>query len=79
MRPLFLLLFLTACSDPAPVPPTLDGEGVFPVASSDPERPRMRYLDGQVSLSNTCGILLENGLNPKVPPMYVNGAPIGFC
>ncbi|MFT7543078.1 MAG: hypothetical protein ACI9K5_004061, partial [Gammaproteobacteria bacterium] len=55
MRSLPLLLFLTACSDPAPVALFLDGEGVFPVASSDPERSRMRYLDGQVSLNNTCG------------------------
>ena len=77
--PLLLILPLTACSDSAPPALVLDGEGVFEVASADPEKPRLRYVDGQVSLSNTCGILLENGLNPKVPPMYVNGAPIGFC
>jgi len=24
-------------------------------------------------------IRMENALNPAIPPMYVNGEPVGFC
>lgn len=76
---LSLILLLGACSEPTPPEFALDGEGVFPVASANPERPRLRYLDGQVSSNNTCAIRLPNKLNPDVPPMYLNGMPVGFC
>lgn len=55
------------------------GDGVFAVTSTNPDRPRLRYLDGQLSLNSTCMIRLGNKLNPKVPPVFVNGAPLGFC
>ena len=79
MRFIPLLLLLAACSDSHPPELLLEGDGVFQVASSNPERPRLRYLDGQVSRNNTCAIILPNKLNPAIPPMYVNGSPIGFC
>ncbi len=85
MRFLFPLLLFGACSPmesealkPFPMP-DLDGEGTFAVASERPERPRLRYRDGQVSVNSSCAIRLTNKLNPVIPPMYVNGAPIGFC
>ena len=59
--------------------PALDGEGVFFVATSEAARPKVRYLDGQVSLNRSCAIRLGNKLNRRIPPMYVNGKPIGFC
>lgn len=49
------------------------------VAGEDPKLPWLRYLDGQLSLSNSCGVLVGNKLNRRVPPMYVNGRPVGFC
>ncbi|MFT5052273.1 MAG: hypothetical protein ACI8QZ_003706 [Chlamydiales bacterium] len=49
------------------------------VASADAERPRLRYSDGQLSGNATCFIRIGNKLNNKVPPLYINGAPIGFC
>ena len=58
---------------------SLSGDGVFKLPGADAERPRLRYLDGQVSRNDTCMIRVENGLNPAVPPMYVNGEPVGFC
>ncbi len=57
----------------------LDGEGVFALRCSDPDRAYLRYRDGQVSLNDACMIKLENGLSPKIPPCYVNGQPVGFC
>jgi len=60
-------------------PRVLDDDGVFYVQGKSPTRPRVRYLDGQVSLNETCAIRVENKLNRKIPPVYVNGRPIGFC
>lgn len=60
-------------------PRALDGDGAFYVATSDPAKPAVRYVDGQRSLNETCAIQLGNKLNRRVPPAYVNGRPIGFC
>jgi hypothetical protein len=41
--------------------------------------PRLRYFDGeQVSVNDRCAVRKVK-LNPKMPPIYVNGQPIGFC
>jgi hypothetical protein len=41
--------------------------------------PRVRYHDGgQVSLNDRCPVRKVK-LNPKMPPVYVNGQPVGFC
>jgi hypothetical protein len=34
--------------------------------------------DGQVSLNDRCAVR-QVRLNPKMPPAYVNGRPVGFC
>jgi hypothetical protein len=60
-------------------PRPLDSEGVFYVLTQAPESPRVRYLDGQVSLNESCAIRRGSKLNRRVPPVYVNGQPIGFC
>ncbi|MFT5287657.1 MAG: hypothetical protein ACI8TQ_003845 [Planctomycetota bacterium] len=57
----------------------MSGDGVFYILDENPRRPLIRYIDGQVSLSNSCGIKIENKLNRRIPPLYVNGQPIGFC
>jgi len=72
--PLVLLALAASCGSPLPT-----AEGVIAVESGDPEHPRLRYLDGQVSGNTSCAIRRGNRLNPKVPPMRVNGTPIGFC
>ncbi|HVS19215.1 MAG TPA: hypothetical protein VMT18_11490 [Planctomycetota bacterium] len=76
----------TALEDPAapqaeraPVPCALDGAGVHYVAGADPTRPFVRYADGQVGLADHCAIRLASKLNRRIPPVYVNGRPIGFC
>jgi hypothetical protein len=41
--------------------------------------PRVRYYDSElVSLNDRCAVR-KIKLNPKMPPVYVNGQPIGFC
>jgi hypothetical protein len=59
--------------------PRLDGEGVVALPSDDPRRYHLRYVDGQVSANDACAVRLDSKLNPKIPPVYVNGRPIGFC
>jgi hypothetical protein len=41
--------------------------------------PRIRYFeDSQVSLNDRCAVRKAK-LNTKMPPIYVNGQPVGFC
>jgi len=41
--------------------------------------PRIRYFEGnQVSLNDRCAVRKVR-LNDKMPPVYVNGQPVGFC
>ena len=41
--------------------------------------PRLRFFEsGLVSLNDRCPVLRVR-LNPKMPPAWVNGRPIGFC
>ena len=48
------------------------------VPGTDAEHPRVQYADSLVSLNDRC-IVRQNKLSTKIPPIYVNGAPIGFC
>lgn len=57
----------------------LSSDGISFVTAEDPKRPQVRYMDGQLSLSNTCAVRADNKLNRKIPPAYVNGRPLGFC
>ena len=40
--------------------------------------PRIRYADGLVSLNDRCPVR-KGPLNLRMPPVYVNGRPVGFC
>ncbi len=48
------------------------------VQSSHPDFPRVLYADTLVSANDRC-IVAREKLNRRVRPVYVNGAPIGFC
>ena len=74
---LALPLLLAACSSTAPI--AASGDGVFAVKGDDPDHHRLRYADGQLSRNDSCAIVLGNRLNRRIPPMYVNGSPVGFC
>ena len=58
--------------------PAVD-DGVLQMPSVRESYPRLRFVDGQVSLNDSCMIVTENPLNPSVPPLYVNGQPLSFC
>ena len=51
-----------------------------PVAYVDStlEFPRISFCDSQISLNDRC-IVRQAKLNLRMPPIYVNGHPIGFC
>jgi len=40
--------------------------------------PRIQFTDGLVSLNDRCPVRLVP-LNLRMPPVYVNGRPVGFC
>lgn len=41
--------------------------------------PRLRYFDSkQVTINDRCAVRKVK-LNPKMPAVYVNGQPVGFC
>ena len=40
--------------------------------------PRLRFPDGSLSLNDRCPVRKVR-LNPRMPPLWVNGKPIGFC
>ena len=69
-----LVLAPTSCEGGAAI-----CDGVFAVRGADPAKPQLRYCDGQVARNDSCMIRLGRKLNPKVPPLYVNGEPVGFC
>ena len=71
------LLLLAGCGGSRPA--RLIASATMP-AYVDPaaESPQIRYDDGQVSLDDHCPIR-KHKLNLKMPPVYVNGRPVGFC
>jgi len=40
--------------------------------------PRIQYADGSVTPNDRC-MVRQVKLNRKLPPVFVNGLPIGFC
>lgn len=40
--------------------------------------PHLLMQDGQMSLNDRCPVR-KIGLNRRLPPLFVNGRPIGFC
>ncbi|MFN0152698.1 MAG: hypothetical protein ACKVU1_18500 [bacterium] len=52
--------------------------GMVAFDDSTAEFPRVQFRDGQLSLNTRC-IVRQVKLNRRMPPIYVNGQPIGFC
>ena len=54
---------------------------VFAEFADSPEDslPRLRFLEsGLLSINDRCPVRKVR-LNPKMPPAWVNGRPVGFC
>lgn len=47
-------------------------------AGADVPFPRIQYFDGTISVNDRCAVSREK-LHLRVPPVYVNGLPVGFC
>ena len=47
------------------------------VAGSD-SFPRVRYAGSLLSVNDRC-LVTQRKLNIRMPPVYVNGTPMGFC
>lgn len=50
-------------------------------AAHDPagaEYPHLRFADGTRTANDRC-MVLKRKLNPGIPPVHVNGTPLGFC
>jgi len=79
---------LVACGKQASeAPPSVlpaqyvDADGSHPAAELDTLRnryPHIQYQDGVVSLNDRCPVR-KASLNLRLPPLFVNGKPIGFC
>ena len=79
MRKLALaLLPLAACTATDDSARLARGDAVY-LETIDVAHPRLRYADGQVSRNDSCIVRVGNKLNHRIPPLYVNGAPVGFC
>lgn len=49
------------------------------VISPEDSFPRLRYFDTNlVTINDRCAVR-KTRLNPKMPAVYVNGQPVGFC
>jgi hypothetical protein len=48
------------------------------VPGEETDFPRIQYADSLVSVNDRCIVRLRK-LSPKIPPIFVNGLPIGFC
>ena len=73
------LALLASCAGPAPRSTVLEPElGLAELADPAAERPRLRLSNGQVTLNDRC-MVRELKLNPRIPPVFVNGFPVGFC
>lgn len=53
---------------------------MLPAAYTDTtaEFPRLRFADGEESLNDRCPVRKAK-LNRRLPPLFVNGHPVGFC
>jgi hypothetical protein len=56
----------------------LSSSGETVLTDTTSEFPRLRFADGQVSMNDRC-MVRQVKLNPRLPALYVNGRPVGFC
>ncbi len=69
---------LVGCSGDT-LPRVVEDTGAVEFVDSEVDTlPRVRFADGQVSVNDRC-MVRGVKLNRRMPPMYVNGQPVGFC
>lgn len=77
---LLLLAVVAAagCSGEPRVAQLVEDVGVIEYASADTLFPRLIFADGKGSLNDRC-MVRRTKLNSRLPGLYVNGSPVGFC
>jgi hypothetical protein len=65
-------------SSPDPEPQIVEDVAQIRYVGSDTLLPHIQFADGQESLNDRCPVRRVK-LNLRMPPVYVNGRPIGFC
>ena len=59
----------------------IDPDGTHEALTVDTLRnplPHLKFADGQITLNNRCPVR-QVRLNIRLPGVYVNGHPVGFC
>lgn len=80
--PVCVALAVAACSgerrDGAPAEGMSNMGAMAHYVNDSDSLPRIRYANGLVTLNDRC-IVRQRKLNLRLPPVYVNGEPVGFC
>lgn len=80
LAPLTTLLLLGchagSSSDPRARVPIAVAGAAYDDAAAD--HPHIVFPDGTTTANDRC-MILQHKLNLKIPPIYVNGTPLGFC
>jgi hypothetical protein len=71
------LVTAAGCGQTEP-PQPIRHTGTVEYVDADVDLPHIRYSDDQVSLNDRCPVR-KSKLNRKMPPLYINGRPLGFC
>lgn len=66
------------CTSEPRVAHLVEDLGVIQYASADTLFPRLVFADGKTSLNDRC-MVRRVKLNNRLPGLYVNGSPVGFC
>ncbi len=81
-RGLVLLIFGLAAGCSQPDVDLRAREPITPAGAAyddaNAEHPRLTFLGGKSTPNDRC-IVTQRKLNPHLPPVWVNGVPIGFC
>lgn len=82
MRWAFALLLAgvaaAGCTSEPRIAQLVEDAGIIQFASADTLFPRLVFADGKTSLNDRC-MVRRVKLNKRLPGLYVNGSPVGFC
>lgn len=80
--PVCVVLVIGACSgehrDEPPTEGTSNMGAMARYVDGSDSLPRIQYANGLVTLNDRC-MVRQKKLSLRLPPVYVNGEPVGFC
>ena len=72
------MLLIEGCAEAPRKTTPMPALGVAHYENPTEEKPRIRWGEDPLSLNDRC-IVRKVKLNLRMPPIFVNGKPIGFC